>query len=156
MSSEGIPKEILVKSEDTHLKKVYVEIRKGESDLMDDDILSVACAPGLSNSAFRLYVILLGVERQKEAHGIFFPITLTGLKKVHPGTAERGAGITTIIKQVAELRRRGLLELRAALHRNQPDLPVLVKVLRPASRAWKSTDGSVLQVKDVELVVGMQ
>lgn len=123
---------------------------------MDDDILLVACTPGLSHSAFRLYVILFGVEGQRGARGTFFPITLKGLKRVHPGIGEREAGITTIIKQFSELRRHGLVELRAALHKNQPDLPVLVKVVRPENRAWRSTDGSVLQLKDVQLIAGMQ
>jgi hypothetical protein len=131
---------------------------------MDDELLAVACMPGLSHGSFRLYAILAGVARQRGARDAYFPVTLTGLKKIHPGTAERVAGDMTIIKQVAELRQRNLLttgsvalERQASLHRNKPDTPILVKLHYPnSSQSWEATDGSRLNVSTVQQVVELR
>jgi hypothetical protein len=85
--------------------------------------------PGLSHGAFRLYVILAGAAAQRSAEGDYFPVTLKGLLRLHPGIAGRCAGTTTVLKQMAELQRRGLILMDSALHRNEPELPVRVKVL---------------------------
>jgi hypothetical protein len=94
-----------------------------------DRVLAAALTPGISHGAFRLYVILEGAARQADAEGEYFPVTLEGLMKLHPGIAGRNAGATTIIKQIATLRSQGFLEMRAAIHRNEPREPVLVKIL---------------------------
>jgi len=96
-----------------------------------DRALAAAVMPGLSHGAFRLYVILDAASREADAEGKFFPVTLEGLMRLHPGIAGRSAGATTVIKQVETLRRKGLLETRAAIHRNEPRIPVLVKVVDP-------------------------
>lgn len=96
-------------------------------------VLAAALSQGLSHGAFRLYVILAGAAQQAEAQDEYFPVTLEGLMQLHPGIAGRSAGATTIIKQVASLRRIGLLDTRAAIHRTEPRKPVLVKVLDPAT-----------------------
>jgi hypothetical protein len=95
-------------------------------------VVAVAHISGLSHGAFRLYVILTGVARRQSSGDGFFPVTLAGLLELHPGIGGRSAGATTILKQVAELKRNGLISMRAALHRNEPELPVLVKVLEPS------------------------
>lgn len=92
-------------------------------------VLMAALSAEISHGAFRLYVILEGVSRQLNAENEYFPVTLEGLMQLHPGIAGRNAGATTVIKQVATLRRHGLLDTRAAIHRNEPRKPVLVKVL---------------------------
>lgn len=97
-----------------------------------DRVLTAALTGDISHGAFRLYVILEGVSRQLKAEDEYFPVTLEGLMQLHPGIAGRNAGATTIIKQVATLRRHGLLDTRAAIHRNEPRKPVLVKVLTGA------------------------
>lgn len=94
-------------------------------------VLSAALMPGLSHGAFRLYVILDAASREVKAEDEYFPVTLEGLVVLHPGIAGRSAGATTVIKQVAALRKQGLLDTRAAIHRNEPRMPVLVKVLDP-------------------------
>jgi hypothetical protein len=94
-----------------------------------DRVLKAALAGDVSHGAFRLYVILEGVSRQLKAEEEYFPVTLEGLMQLHPGIGGKNAGATTIIKQVASLRRHGLLDTRAAIHRNEPRKPVLVKVL---------------------------
>jgi len=135
--------------------------------MMDDELLTVACMPGLSHGSFRLYAILRGVEEQlvratqdqvvKGSRGNYFPVTLSGLRRLHPGTAKKVAGYTTLIKQVAELRAFDLLETRAAMPRNEPDLPVLVKLLRPKKpHAWISADGNSVKVADVHRLVELQ
>jgi hypothetical protein len=132
-----------------------------------DELLTVACTPGLSHGSFRLYVILAAVARKRGSRGKFFPVTLNGLQRVHPGTAGKEAGVTTIFKQINELKMEGLLHMRATLYRSEPDLPVLVKVLYPkASNAgagsktsqltWEATDGSRLTASDVGRVIEMQ
>ncbi|MCP9209727.1 hypothetical protein [Streptomyces cucumeris] len=124
---------------------------------MVDEITSVACLPGLSHGAFRLYAILAGVARQKDAQDSYFPVTLTGLQKVHPGTSGKCVGYVTILNQISELRRRDLLEIRASLNRNKPGLPVLVRVLyRNPSTCWIATDGSSLTASDVESLIDVQ
>lgn len=94
-------------------------------------VLSAALMTGLSHGAFRLYVIIDAASREAKAEDEYFPVTLEGLVALHPGIAGRSAGATTVIKQVAALRKQGLLETRAAIHRNEPRMPVLVKVLDP-------------------------
>lgn len=137
-----------------------VEAESSATEAAADELLTVACTPGLSHSVFRLYVVLAAVSRKRGAQGKFFPITLTGLQKIHPGTSGKVAGFTTMMKQVAELRSLGLLDMRATLHRNEPDLPVLMKVLPPAAGetwcalegsqlGWTTTDGSRLTASDV-------
>lgn len=118
---------------------------------MDNELLAVACMPGLSHGSFRLYTILMEVERGQEVRGKFFPVTLLGLQKVHPGTSGKVAGFTTIIKQVSELRQLRLLETRAPMPRNEPELPILVRLIHvdPEMHRWVATDGSELQVRDV-------
>lgn len=96
-----------------------------------DRALAAALMPGLSHGAFRLYVILDAASRKAKARDGYFPVTLEGLMLLHPGIAGRSAGATTVIKQVASLRRQGLLDTRAAIHRTEPKMPVLVKVLDP-------------------------
>lgn len=98
-----------------------------------DRALAAALSPDLSHGAFRLYVILEGAAREAGVEDEYFPVTLEGLIQLHPGIAGRSAGATTIIKQVATLRRIGLLDTRAAIHRTEPRKPVLVKVLDPAN-----------------------
>lgn len=93
--------------------------------------LTAALTRGISHGAFRLYVILDGAARQAKMEDEYFPVTLDGLMKLHPGIAGRNAGATTIIKQIATLRNAGLLDVRAAIHRNEPCQPVLVKVIEP-------------------------
>lgn len=97
-----------------------------------DHVLSAALVQDLPHAAFRLYVILEGAARQANAKDEYFPVTLEGLMRLHPGVAGRPAGSTTIIKQIAVLRNLGLLETRAAIHRTEPRKPVLVKVTKPA------------------------
>lgn len=131
---------------------------------MDEELLIVACMPGLSHGAFRLYAILAGVARQQKSRDDYFPVTLTGLQKVHPGTAEKSAGGATIIKQVDELRRRKLLatgsvalETQTRLHRDKPGTPILVKLLYPdPALPWTANDGSQLQVGDMGSTVGLR
>jgi hypothetical protein len=96
-----------------------------------DRALSAALMPGLPHGAFRLYVILAAASRDAGAENEYFPVTLEGLMLLHPGIAGRSAGATTVIKQVATLRKQGLLDTRAAIHRTEPKMPVLVKVLDP-------------------------
>jgi hypothetical protein len=102
-----------------------------------DRVLAAALSPGLSHGAFRLYVILDGASREAGVEDEYFPVTLEGLMQLHPGIAGHNAGATTIIKQVATLRRIGLLDTRAAIHRTEPRKPVLVKVLDPAGSVRK-------------------
>ena len=99
-----------------------------------DRVLAAALTPGLPHGAFRLYVILEAASREASSGDDYFPVTLEGLLMLHPGIAGRNAGATTIIKQVATLRRQGLLDTRAAIHRNEPRIPVLVKVMDPAQK----------------------
>lgn len=106
-------------------------------------MLAVACMPGLSHGAFRLYVILAGAARQQGAEDDYFPVTLKGLLAVHPGIAGRSAGATTVLKQVAELRRHELVAMRPALHRNEPELPVLMRVLYPPRSESRSVNVGV-------------
>jgi hypothetical protein len=131
-----------------------------------NELLTVACTPGLSHGSFRLYVILAAVANRRKSWDRFFPVTLNGLQKVHPGTTGKAAGITTIFKQITELKAQGLIDMRASLHRSEPDLPVLVKVLYPrpggtwsgsrGSRlSWEATDGSWLTTSDVGEVIDM-
>lgn len=101
---------------------------------MTDRVLAAALSRGLSHGAFRLYVILEGAAREAGAENEYFPVTLEGLMQLHPGTGDHPPGSTTIIKQVSTLRRAGLLDTRAAIHRTEPRKPVLVKVLDPATR----------------------
>lgn len=96
-----------------------------------DPVLAAACMPGLSHGAFRLYAILAGAAPQRKAEDGYFPVTLKGLLKLHPGIGGREAGPTTVIKQAAELTRHDLIAMASSLHRNSPELPVLVKVLEP-------------------------
>lgn len=96
-----------------------------------DRVLAAALTPNLPHGAFRLYAILDAASREADAVDEYFPVTLDGLMQLHPGIAGRNAGATTIIKQVAALRGAGLLETRAAMHRNEPKMPVLVKLLSP-------------------------
>jgi hypothetical protein len=94
-------------------------------------ILGAAMMPGISHGAFRLFVILDGAARQANAEGEYFAVTLEGLMRLHPGIAGRKVGATTIIKQVDTLKKVGLLDVRAAIHRNEPCKPVLMKVNEP-------------------------
>lgn len=94
-------------------------------------VLTAALMPNIPHGAFRLYVILDGAAKQANAEDEYFPVTLEGLIRLHPGIAGRSAGATTIIKQVAALRGAGLLNVRAAIHRNEPRQPVLMKVMKP-------------------------
>ncbi|MFE0472526.1 hypothetical protein ACFW2V_13020 [Streptomyces sp. NPDC058947] len=131
-----------------------------------DELLMVACTPGLSHGAFRLYLILAIAAHKEGSRDRFFPITLNGIQRVHPGTSGKPVGVSTIFKQIAELRAMDLLDMRAALHRNEPDLPVLVKVLYPRAGAtwkgrkssllWEATDGSWLNVASVVEALDMQ
>lgn len=125
---------------------------------MDDELLAVACTPGISHAAFRLYAILLGVERRKGARGNYFPVTLLGLQKLHPGTSEKVAGFTTIIKQVAELRQHKLVVTRAAMPRNEPNLPILLKVqhVDPEQYRWRTTSGPWASLDEVPTMIEMQ
>lgn len=123
---------------------------------MDDELLAVACMPGLSHGACRLYLILAGASLKAGAQDAFFPVTLAGLARIHPGTADKRAGLSTIIKQVAELRQRRLVEMRSALHRNQPTLPVFMKILYPGVFKWRAADGSDVALGDIPSVVGQQ
>lgn len=100
-------------------------------------VLAAAMTPAISHGAIRLYVILDGASRQAGAVDDYFPVTLQGLMDLHPGTAGRTPGSTTVIKQVDELRKHGLLDRRAALHRNEPSKPVLIKVLTPSTSTVK-------------------
>lgn len=102
-----------------------------------DRIFVAALSPGLSHGAFRLYVILDGASREAGVEDEYFPVTLEGLLKLHPGTAGHTPGATTVIKQIAALRWAGLLDTRAAIHRTEPRKPVLVKVLDPAAPTGK-------------------
>lgn len=102
-----------------------------------DRVMAAALSQGLSHGAFRLYVILDGASREAGVEDEYFPVTLEGLMRLHPGIAGRNAGATTIIKQVASLRRIGLLDTRAAIHRTEPRKPVLVKVMDPATQVRK-------------------
>lgn len=124
---------------------------------MDDEFLAVACMPGLPHGAFRLWVILAEVAKRKGAPDEYFAVTLSGLKKIHPGTAQREAGVITVFKQLAELRKRELITTRGALRRDEPSLPVLVKVLYPGpSCTWTANDGSEMKAGAVEAAVGRQ
>lgn len=105
-----------------------------------DRVLAAAMTPDISHGAIRLYVILDGAARQAEATDEYFPVTLEGLMGLHPGIAGRGAGATTVIKQVAELRRHSLIDTRAAIHRNEPRKPVLVKLLTARTKVDKVDD----------------
>lgn len=98
-----------------------------------DRVTAAALSPGLPHGAFRLYVILDAASREAKARDNYFPVTLQGLLALHPGIAGREAGATTVIKQVETLRKQGLLDTRAAIHRTEPRMPVLVKVLEPKS-----------------------
>lgn len=100
-----------------------------------DRVLAAALMPGLPHGAFRLYAILDAASHEANAENEYFPVTLEGLMALHPGIAGRGAGATTVIKQVAALRRHNLLETRAAIHRTEPRMPVLVRVLAPSEPA---------------------
>lgn len=134
------------------------------ADDVAKQLLAVACMPGLSHGAFRLYALLAGVAQQKGLHDTYFPITLTGLAKIHPGTAGKPAGFTTIVKQFTELRGRGLVEsgnvalsLQTNLQQNHPNVPILVRILHPdPARSWKATDGSRLKVADLGEVIKLQ
>ncbi|AXH66210.1 hypothetical protein SEA_SATIS_49 [Streptomyces phage Satis] len=108
-------------------------------------VLTAALMPNIPHGAFRLYVILDGASRQTGAEDEYFPVTLEGLIQLHPGIAGRNAGATTIIKQVSALRGAGLLDVRAAIHRNEPRQPVLMKVIRP--RAVESDLASVVNTQ---------
>lgn len=94
-------------------------------------VLAAALTQGLSHGAFRLYVILDGASREAGVENEYFPVTLEGLMRLHPGTGGREVGATTVIKQVSALRKIGLLDIRAAIHRTEPRKPVLVKVVDP-------------------------
>ncbi len=96
-----------------------------------DRVLAAALTPNLPHGAFRLYAILDAASREADAVDEYFPVTLEGLMRLHPGIAGRNAGATTIIKQIAALRGAGLLDTRAAMHRNEPTMPVLVKLFAP-------------------------
>lgn len=122
------------------------------------ELMSLACMPGLSHASFRLFVILLGVEAQKGAQGNYFPVTLLGLQRVHPGIAEKVAGFSTITKQVMELRSHGLLDIRASMPRNEPNLPILVRLRRrdPGLDGWTATDGTKITAGDVQDLIGLQ
>ena len=96
-------------------------------------VTAAALSPGLPHGAFRLYAILDAASREAKAQDDYFPVTLKGLMALHPGIAGREAGATTVIKQVDALRKQGLLDIRAAIHRTEPRMPVLVKVLDPKS-----------------------
>jgi hypothetical protein len=93
-----------------------------------DRVLAVAITSEISHGAFRLYVILVGAAQDAGAGDEYFPVTLTGLIDLHPGIGGRKAGATTVIKQIAELRRGELIDTRAAIHRSEPRKPVLVRV----------------------------
>lgn len=109
-----------------------------------DRVLAVACMPGLSHPAFRLYVILDGAARQQAAPGGYFPVTLKGLLEIHPGVAGRRAGPATVIKHMAELRQLGLVQTRSTLHRTRPELPVLVKVVNPEDPGAAQSVGALV------------
>lgn len=100
-------------------------------------LVTAALIREISHGDFRLYVILQGIAIKAKAKDEYFPVTLEGLMALHPGITGSGgwrsAGASTIIKQMASLRKAGLLETRAAIHRNNPRTPVLVKVLDPVS-----------------------
>lgn len=102
-----------------------------------DRLISASMTKGISHGDFRLYAILQGVAVRAKAKDDYFPVTLEGLLTLHPGTTGssgwRAAGPSTVIGQIASLRKAGLLETRAAIHRNNPRQPVLVKVLDPAA-----------------------
>lgn len=101
-----------------------------------DRLIAAALSKGISHGDFRLYVILQGVAIKARATNDYFPVTLEGLLALHPGITGSGGwrapGSTTIVKQIASLRKAGLLDTRAAIHRSSPRKPVLVKVLDPA------------------------
>lgn len=105
-----------------------------------DRVLAAAMTSDISHGAFRLYAILEGASRQANAADEYFPVTLEGLRDVHPGTAGRPVGATTVIKQVAELRKHQLIDTRAAIHRTEPRKPVLVRIRTVATPTGKVND----------------
>jgi hypothetical protein len=123
---------------------------------MDDQVLITACLPGLPHAAYRLYALLAGVAHQRNARHAYFPVTLTGLQRIHPGTSGRAVASRTLVKQITELRKFNLIDVRAALDPNRPDLPVLVKVLGPDSDSWKAADGSALTLGELSAVAETQ
>lgn len=112
-------------------EKGVLWFQERRSQVQTYTVLTAALMPNIPHGAFRLYVILDGAAKQANAEGEYFPVTLEGLIRLHPGIAGRSAGATTIIKQVAALRGAGLLDVRAAIHRNEPRQPVLMKVMKP-------------------------
>lgn len=115
----------------------------------NDRVTAAALTPGIPHGAFRLYAILDAASREARAEDEYFPVTLEGLTRLHPGIAGRNAGATTIIKQVAALRRHGLLDTRAAIHRNEPKMPVLVKLFAP-HRGPDDQQVSIAQVANTQ------
>lgn len=100
-----------------------------------DRHLRAACFPQLSHGACRLYVILSSVAHTAGRDDTFFPVTLAGLRELQPGVNGRRIGATTVLRQIQELRQLGLVEVRSALHRNEPEVPALVRVLTPGNEA---------------------
>jgi hypothetical protein len=93
-----------------------------------DRVFTVAITSEISHGAFRLYAIIVKAAQDADAGDEYFPVTLTGLMDLHPGIGGRKAGATTVIKQIAELRKSELIDTRAAIHRSEPRKPVLVRV----------------------------
>lgn len=114
--------------------------------------LLTACLPGLTHGAFRLYVILDEVSARTESE--WFQVTLHGLQTVHPGSTGKVAGVSTIARQLGELRAQSLLDARHLFDKSRPDVPVLVRVLRPCPGTWRATDGTIVRLDEIERIVG--
>lgn len=99
----------------------------------DERVLTAACSPDLPHAMFRLYVILSSASEASEMHGDYFPVTLRGLLALHPGVGGKPIGTTTLLKQTNELKRHGLIDMSGTLHRNAPHIPVMIRVIPPAT-----------------------
>lgn len=97
------------------------------------DLAGVAQHRGLTHGAARLYAILRLAARSLDAEGAYFSVTLAGLSRLQPGLAGKPIGATTLLKQMQELRKAGLVDLRGALPRHEPHVPAVLKVLSPPS-----------------------
>lgn len=92
-------------------------------------ISRAACLKGVSHGAFRLYTILSLAACEKSAADRPIAVTLSGLMALHPGVGGRPIGVTTVINQMHELRRSGLLDIQGTMHRLDPGSEVVVQVL---------------------------
>lgn len=99
-------------------------------------MVTAALSRDISHGDFRLYVILQGVAISAGAKNEYFPVTLEGLQILHPGTSNpdgvSSVAPTTVIRQIASLRKAGMVATQGAIHRNDPRKPALIKVLDPS------------------------